>query len=717
MTTSDLTPSAPRPTPSRISHRVAEPDANLSRPGEPADPEFDPNATTDVPGERTIRLGTRSSALALTQSETVAEALRQLGLTVEIVPIHTQGDVNPASLTSLGGIGVFAAALRLALLAGDCDVAVHSFKDLPTASVPGLTIGAVPPRADCADVLICRDELTLETLPPGARVGTGSPRRAASVLALRPDLEIVDIRGNVGTRLGRVAGIDPAGAGDLDAVVLARAGLARLGSRWANAPTLPALPAPAQGALAVEIREDDEELLTALARLDDADTRACVFAERAVLEGLQAGCAAPVGAHASIVDGDLALTGRVLSLDGAREVELTSACPLNTVVDSANEGSETASENDSTARPVDRLARELGLELARALIDAGAREVADLSATKPLRVSHEPPPSGNSSTATDSGRTAQQKGSLAMGASTDTSPPIEIDADSNRMRWGSDGPQLNIDRNAKPLVGRTVFLPREINDHLTAALTEAGAHVHAHPLTRTVLGDMFHVKHALAEIERGSYTWIIITSARTIKALAAAAAGETYSEHPDYAPLRAIIQRAVAAGTQFAALGRKTADACDSVGATPAVSVEKHATAEDLLAAFTSGPACQYNARALIPASALARSVLADGLAHQGWVVDRVAAYTTEPLDDLPAHIGAGWQAGLFDAVVFTAGSNARAAVELLGVPAASTRVITFGKPSAHVAAEVGLHVDAVAPTQNAEGIIAALQVALNDKE
>ncbi|MDO5728645.1 MAG: uroporphyrinogen-III synthase [Actinomycetaceae bacterium] len=266
-------------------------------------------------------------------------------------------------------------------------------------------------------------------------------------------------------------------------------------------------------------------------------------------------------------------------------------------------------------------------------------------------------------------------------------------------------------------MGRTVFLPRAVDDHLTAALDAAGAHVHAHPLTRTVLGDMFHVKHALAEIERGSYTWIIITSARTITALAAAAADEPYSAHPNDEPLRQIIARAMASGTQFAALGQTTVDACERVGATPAVSVGKHATAEDLLAAFTSGPACQYNARALIPASALARPVLADGLAHLGWVVDRVAAYSTEPIDQVPPHIAAGWKAGLFDAVVFTAGSNARAAVELLGIPATSTRIVTFGPPSAAVATEVGLHVDAIAPTQNADGIIAAIVAALNNED
>lgn len=707
MSTSDLTPSAPRATttPPHTSKTSAFPnraEADISEPGQPADPDLDPNASAESSGERIIRLGTRSSQLALTQSETVAEALRHIGLTVEIVPIHTQGDVNPASLKSLGGIGVFAAALRLALLAGDCDVAVHSFKDLPTAPVPGLTIGAVPSRADYADVLICRDDLDLVSLPAGARVGTGSPRRAAALLALRPDLEIVDIRGNVGTRLGRVRGIDPEGAGDLDGVVLARAGLARLGSAWANAPALLALPAPAQGALAVEIRSDDDELADALARLDDADTRACVMAERAVLEGLQAGCAAPVGAHATVVDGALALTARVLSLDGAREVELTSSRSLAEFVEDTRESSRAKSPHVSTKRTVDRVARQLGLDLARALIDAGAHDIADLSATKPLRASHEPP-SRDELSRTDHSDVAP--------------PPTQMTTDSHRMRWGSDGPQLNVDRDIKPLVGRTVFLPREINDHLTAALTDAGAHVHAHPLTRTVLGELFQVKHCLSEMRRGSYTWVIITSARTIDALAAVAANEPLSTHPDEIPLRRIIEDARAAGTQFAALGAKTTAACERVGAAPSLSVGAHATAEELLNKFTEGPACQYNARALIPASALARTVLADGLAERGWVVDRVAAYTTEPIDSVPAHIAAGWTAGLFDAVVFTAGSNARAGVELLGTPCPSTRIVTFGEPSAHAAREIGLGVDAIAPTQDAAGIIHAVQSALNTKD
>ncbi|WP_019135532.1 hydroxymethylbilane synthase, partial [Cellulomonas massiliensis] len=171
-----------------------------------------------------VRIGTRASALALTQTGHVADALARLGgFDVETVRVRTDGDRLTGSLTSLGGTGVFVTALREALLDGRCDVAVHSLKDLPTADPVGLTLGAVPPREDPRDALCARDGLTLATLPPGARVGTGSPRRAAQLLAARPDLDVVDIRGNVDTRLGRVA------PGDLDAVVLARAGLARLG--------------------------------------------------------------------------------------------------------------------------------------------------------------------------------------------------------------------------------------------------------------------------------------------------------------------------------------------------------------------------------------------------------------------------------------------------------------------------------------------------------
>lgn len=260
-----------------------------------------------------MKIGTRGSALAIAQTQTVANALVARGAEVEIITITTHGDTSKESLATLGGTGVFASALRDALLAGECDVVVHSLKDLPTESAPGLTIAAVPKRADARDALCARDGLTLETLPEGARVGTGSPRRAAQILARRPDLEVVDIRGNIDTRLKRV-GVD------LDAVILAAAGLERIGrsddvtdflslSGW---PT-----APGQGALALEVRTGDEKLVAAL---DHKPTHLVVDAERAVLAQLEAGCAAPIAAHAFIDDGLLFLDARVYAPDGSDKV-------------------------------------------------------------------------------------------------------------------------------------------------------------------------------------------------------------------------------------------------------------------------------------------------------------------------------------------------------------------------------------------------------------
>lgn len=247
-----------------------------------------------------VRLGTRRSALALAQTQWVAERLADLGLAVEVVPVVTDGDVATAPLTQLGGTGVFVSALREALLRREVDAAVHSLKDLPTAPAPGLLLAAVPPREDPRDVLVARDGLTVATLPAAARVGTGSPRRAAQLRASRPDLVVVDIRGNVDTRIRLVHD------GVVDAVVLARAGLARLGRLAEVTEVLDPgvmLPAPGQGALAVEMRAPDGDaadtaLHAAFRTLDDDATRAAVVAERAVLAGLEAGCSAPVGALA-----------------------------------------------------------------------------------------------------------------------------------------------------------------------------------------------------------------------------------------------------------------------------------------------------------------------------------------------------------------------------------------------------------------------------------
>ena len=309
-----------------------------------------------------IRIGTRGSALALAQSGQIADAVRKSsGREVELVAVSTEGDHSTASLASLGGTGVFASALREFLLDGQCDLVVHSLKDLPTDDYPGLRIGAIPRRADPRDALCARDELTLDTLPDGARVGTGSPRRVAQLLERRPDLEVVDIRGNVDTRLARVFGPDA----DLDAVVLAVAGLDRLGRLDAVSEflELSAWPtAPGQGALAIEMRNDHgSDLSAVLKSLDHASTRLSVLSERSVLAQLEAGCAAPIGAAAVTDDGMLFLTATVYSPDGAERLNSSHALVV--------EGS-----------PAERalLPAELGERVASELLGLGAADLAPL---------------------------------------------------------------------------------------------------------------------------------------------------------------------------------------------------------------------------------------------------------------------------------------------------------------------------------------------------
>ena len=289
-----------------------------------------------------LRLGTRASALATVQSQWVADRVTELtGRQVELVPITTHGDVSSEPLASMGGVGVFVNALREALLAGEIDFAVHSLKDLPTADPPGLVVAAIPPREDPRDALVARDGMVLGELPAGSRVGTGSPRRAAQLRALGLGLEIVEIRGNVDTRLRKVAD------GELDAVVLARAGLVRLGRADEITETLDPiqmLPAPGQGALAVECRDPDApdsdsaaaDVFAALRGLDDPWTRAAVAAERSLLAALEAGCSAPVGALGEAIEGDpetgeeneLYLRATVLATDGTDAVRQSTTGPL-----------------------------------------------------------------------------------------------------------------------------------------------------------------------------------------------------------------------------------------------------------------------------------------------------------------------------------------------------------------------------------------------------
>jgi hydroxymethylbilane synthase len=251
--------------------------------------------------------------MALAQAGHVATLLAaRTGREAEIIGLATQGDVSRAHLTQIGGTGVFVSALRDALLAGEIDFAVHSLKDLPSRPASGLRLAAVPPRDDPRDALVARNGAKLADLPGGASVGTGSPRRAAQVLLLRPDLRPVPIRGNAGTRLAKVT------TGEVDSVVLGHAGLARIGRLDLVSQVFEPdemLPAPGQGALAVECRDGDEDLAGWLGEIDDAASRAATTAERALLAALQAGCSAPVGGYASGTD-MLRLDAIVVSADG-----------------------------------------------------------------------------------------------------------------------------------------------------------------------------------------------------------------------------------------------------------------------------------------------------------------------------------------------------------------------------------------------------------------
>jgi hydroxymethylbilane synthase len=300
--------------------------------------------------DRIVRLGTRGSALARWQTAHVADLLRAAWPVLEIHTqvITTQGDrVLDTPLPMIGGKGVFTAELEAALHSGEIDYAVHSLKDLPTENPPGLVIGAILQRSNPGDALISREGYTLNTLPPGAKVGTSSHRRAAQILRRRPDLCPVDIRGNVDTRISKA--LEP--AGDYDAILLALAGLERLGQTDVISERLSLddmLPAPGQGALVVQCR-DEHDSLSWLQPLNHTLTQLAVTAERAFLAGLGGGCSLPAAAYAEIVDGLLHLRGRVCAPDGSQQVDMTTSG---------------AAEPDS--------ARELGAKLAQMALAKGA---------------------------------------------------------------------------------------------------------------------------------------------------------------------------------------------------------------------------------------------------------------------------------------------------------------------------------------------------------
>jgi hydroxymethylbilane synthase len=283
-------------------------------------------STSKLEPKQTIRLGTRGSQLALWQSNWVKSQLENLGLEVELVKIKTEGDTQTGPLAQIGGQGLFTKRLQIALLENEIDLAVHSLKDLPTEDHPQLTIAAVPLRENRADALVCNRFSSLPSLPPGATIGTGSVRRAAQLLHLRRDLQIKDIRGNVNTRLKKMDD------GEFDAIVLACAGLIRLGleSRISHSfQPEELMPAVGQGALGLETRKDDPSTIRSVAKLNEPNSYHGAMAERSMLRTLFAGCLAPVGAN-TIVEGEhLTLHGIVLSRDGEHKVQASQTRPLH----------------------------------------------------------------------------------------------------------------------------------------------------------------------------------------------------------------------------------------------------------------------------------------------------------------------------------------------------------------------------------------------------
>lgn len=269
-------------------------------------------------------IGARGSALSLRQVEIVVNALRSshADVSIEVREIKTEGDRSSRPLSEIGGLGVFTKAIEDALLSREIDIAVHSLKDLPPALTAGLTLAAIPARADVRDALVTRGGRTLAGLPPGARIGTGSERRAAQLKAMRADIETAEIRGNVPTRIAKVD------SGDYDGAVLAMAGLERLGlmARASQIFSVDEMtPAVGQGALGIEVRADDVAAIALVAAIEHADTRAAVTAERAFLARLGAGCRMPVGAHATIAGATITMRAMIGDDNGIGRDEISGA--------------------------------------------------------------------------------------------------------------------------------------------------------------------------------------------------------------------------------------------------------------------------------------------------------------------------------------------------------------------------------------------------------
>ncbi len=637
-----------------------------------------------------LRLGTRASTLAVTQSTHVADALRALGHEVELVRITTRGDKMRGSLLALAGLGVFAAELRSALLDGKCDFAVHSLKDLPVERVPGLVIAAIPEREDPRDALCARDDLQLMSLPMNARVGTGSPRRIAQLRGLRPDLEYVDIRGNIETRLSRVA------PGDLDAVVLAAAGLNRLGLHGRITELLDILPSPGQGALALECRHGDRQVREALLALEDEDTRIAVTAERELLRALGGGCAAPIGALGAPAMSAGSNESSSRTVGAGQPSSDLSAGPSRLTSHHARGGEDTdaffhprslsARGEDAAFHPRSLSARDevagvskgdrhpdkphltggvfaldgsrhlilsvslstpeaAGQWIAQELVMRGAAEICDITASRDSRLDE----------FHDDGLENSQQDILR---------DIQQDVHAGRDLW----PRGHELRNTR------IFLPREEGD-LSAAIEAAGPQVVCEPLIR---------RRALTPT--GSLEgadWVAVTSARTVDTLA-----DLGWRIPDDA--------------RIAAVGRATARALEDAGYTVELVPEGPSSAADLLEAWPDG-----SGRVVIPGSDLSSPELVDGLRDKGYDAVALPIYTVDPVVAPSPYLSSGWHHGQFDAVIVTSGSVARAINDLLGWPS-GIRVLAFGHPTAAVLADLDVAA-AVSPAQDPASVVRAL--------
>ena len=622
-----------------------------------------------------LRLGTRGSELARTQSGHVADALRSVGHEVELVTIRSDGDVTAGSLLDVGGLGVFAASLRRELLAGRVDLAVHSLKDLPTAGVEGLVIAAIPPREDATDALCARDGLTLAALPAGARIGTGSPRRAAQLRARRPDVTVVEIRGNVGTRLARVH-CDGAVPGDLDAVVLATAGLARLGRADAITDALDLLPAPGQGALAVECRADDAGVRDALACLDDPATRACVTAERTVLADLAAGCAAPVACRGRLVGDRLELVAAVFDHAGTTQVVVEHAIDLPAA--------------HARSKGVSSAAVDLGHAAASDLLRRGAARVTPLAAARSSHLAdfHDEAPS-----------LAHEEGGL-----------------SDMRRPFHQTSELWAPGTVAALVGRRILLPRS-DGALADAIRMAGAAVDCVPVTTT---------RALPFSLPGPVDWLVLTSPTSVRVLVDADVDLALlgAHIAAVGPATAAAVRDAGGSVDLVCEGRSDAGALlDAMaGLEPGTALLPcSALADPRLADGLDVLGWDVEVVPIYTTDPLGEASIPIADDAQ----PRVAAAQAPELSASPNPNPAGWTSSAtraefrclswpeYDAVVLTAGSIARAAVHLWGPPPPDVAVIAFGEPTSAACADLGIEVSAVAATQDGPGVVAALAHAL----